>query len=145
MPIVRALVCTAFVIAMVVTATRGAEVEPRIAVIVGKTSFIERVTTDDLRELYLRRRRVWRNGERALPVNLPPGTAERERFSARVLGRRTDDLRSYWNARWFEGITPPPVLPTPAAVCAFVNAEPAAIGYVPFDEAGDCRTLLVLD
>jgi hypothetical protein len=118
---------------------------PAIAVIVGKTSFIDRVTTDELHELYLRRRRVWRNGARALPVNLPPGTPARDRFSVRVLGRRTDDLLAYWNARWFEGITPPPVLPTPAAVCAFVSAEPRAIGYVPVDDTGECRTLLILE
>ena len=69
----------------------------------------------------------------------------RSRFSVLVLGRRVDDLLTYWNARWFEGITPPPVLATPAAVCAFVSAEPAAIGYVPADDTGECRTLLLLE
>lgn len=131
-------------LALSATSIAAAEVEQGIAVIVGQKSFVERVTADDLRELYLRRRRVWRNGERALPVNLPAGTADRDRFSMLVLGRRTDDLVGYWNARWFEGITPPPVLPTAAAVRAFVTAEPAAIGYVPADQTGACRTLLVL-
>src|SRR5581483_1646117 len=52
---------------------RAAEIAgaPRIAVVVGRKSFVTDVTVDDLRELYLRRRRVWPNGRRAIPVNLP--------------------------------------------------------------------------
>ena len=117
-----------------------------IAVIVGTRSAVERVSNDDLRELYLRRRRVWPNGVPAIPVNLPASHPVRERFSTVVLGRATQDLLSYWNARYFEGITPPIVLPSPAAVRAYVAVEPGAIGYVPLtDVDGTCRTLLVLN
>jgi len=121
------------------------EAGPAIAVIVGRDSFITRVSMDDLRELYLRRRRVWPNGERAIPINLPPDNPLRERFSRLVLGRSAQDLLTYWNARYFEGITPPTVLPSSAAVRAYLAAEPAAIGYVPTADVDDtCRTLLVL-
>lgn len=123
-----------------------AEQAPRIAVIVSKSSPVEHVSKDDLRELYLRRRRLWDDGERALPVNLPAGNPVRERFSRLVLGRSSDELVAYWNGRYFEGITPPPVLPTPTAVNAFVADEPNAIGYVPADEAGsECRVVLLLE
>ena len=44
-----------------------------IAVVVGRESFVTHVSKDDLREIYLRRQRVWPNGARALPINLPPG------------------------------------------------------------------------
>ena len=118
---------------------------PAIAVIVGKRSFVTAVSIDDLRELYLRRRRVWANGERAIPINLPADQPLRDRFSRIVLGRATRDLAPYWNARYFEGITPPTVLPSAAAVRVYVAAEPSAIGYVPTSEVdGTCRTLLVL-
>ena len=123
----------------------ASEAGPAIAVIVGRDSFITRVSMDDLRELYLRRRRVWPNGERAIPINLPPDNPLRERFSRLVLGRSAQDLLTYWNARYFEGITPPTVLPSSAAVRAYLAAEPAAIGYVPTADVDDtCRTLLVL-
>ena len=132
-----------------VAAQFGARAEdvatPAIAVIVGQQSFLTQVSVDDLRELYLRRRRVWPNGRRAIPINLPPDHPLRERFSRIVLGRSMQDLVPYWNARYFEGITPPTVLPSPAAVRAYLAAEPAAIGYVPVSEAdGTCRTLLLL-
>ena len=124
-------------------------VEPRprrIAVIVGKGSFVPAVSVDDLRELSLRRSRLWPNGQRAIPINLPPGNPARERFSQRVLGRSTQDLVSYWDARYFEGIAPPLVLQSPAAIRTYLAAEPAAIAYVPAEEVDEtCRTLLVLD
>jgi hypothetical protein len=124
----------------------AAEQTTKIAVIVSKSSRVEHVSKDDLRELYLRRRRLWDDGERVLPVNLPSGNPVRERFSRLVLGRSSQELVAYWNARYFEGITPPAVLPTPAAVRAYVADEPNAIGYVPADEAGtDCRVVMVLE
>ena|SRR2546422_11558901 len=132
-----------------VAAQFGARAEdvatPAIAVIVGQQSFLTQVSVDDLRELYLRRRRVWPNGRRAIPINLPPDHPLRERFSRIVLGRSMQDLVPYWNARYFEGITPPTVLSSPAAIRAYLAVEPAAIGYVPAADVDEtCRTLLVL-
>ena len=125
----------------------GAEGDrPPIAVVVGRQSFLQEMTKDDLREVYLRRQRLWPNGTRAIPVNLPPSNPLREQFSRSVLGRSTQDLVTYWNDRYFEGITPPLVLPSAAAVLAYLAVEPAAIGYVALADADDsCRILLVLD
>jgi hypothetical protein len=118
-----------------------------IAVVVGRASRIEGVTLDVLRDLYLRRIRVWPDGSRVLPVNLPADAPLRETFSKRVLGRPPRELASYWNRRWFEGIQPPLVLRTPEAVCAYVGVEPNAIGYVPLADVDRtaCRALLVLE
>jgi hypothetical protein len=118
---------------------------PAIAVIVGQKSFLTEISVDDLRELYLRRRRVWPNGRRAVPINLPADHPIREQFSRTVLGRTMRDMVPYWNARYFEGITPPTVLQSPAAIRGYLEAEPGAIAYVPVGEVDEtCRTLLVL-
>ncbi len=126
----------------------GAEDEPSatpIAVVVGRESFLKEITKDVLREVYLRRQRLWPNGTRAIPVNLPPSNPLREKFSRSVLGRSTQDLVAYWNDRYFEGITPPAVLPSPAAVLVYLAVEPAAIGYLALSDVDDtCRVLLVL-
>ena len=117
-----------------------------IAVVVGHGSDVRDVTLDTLRELYLRRRRVWPSGNRVIPVNLPADTEVRATFSKRVLGRSPDDLAGYWNRRYFEGVQPPLVLQTPQAVCAYVAVERDAIGYVPLDEVdrAACRVVLVI-
>jgi ABC-type phosphate transport system substrate-binding protein len=117
-----------------------------IAVVVGRDSPITGVTPDTLREVYLRRQRVWPDGSRVIPVNLPVDSPARRTFSEEILGRSPRELGGYWNRRWFEGVRPPLVLQTPKAVCAYVAVEPTAIGYV---EAGvvdpaTCRVLLEL-
>lgn len=129
-------------------AIQAADPEPpgTIAVVVGIGSAVKDVTVDTLRELYLRRRRLWPDGEGVIPINLPPDTDIRETFSKRVLGRAPRDLASYWNRRYFEGIRPPVVLRSADAVCAYVAVEPTAIGYLPLanvDQAA-CRVVLTL-
>ena len=139
----------ALVVAALLADTSSAE-EPggagRLAVIVGRTSVVEDITLDTLRELYLRRRRVWPDGRAAIPVNLPPDSEARKAFSTRVLGRPPEDLVGYWNRRYFEGIRPPLVLRTPEAVAAYVAVEPTAIGYVRLEDVDRdaCRVILVL-
>ena len=114
-----------------------------IAIVVGTTSPIRGLTVDGLREVYLRRRRIWPDGTPSLPVNLPADHPVRRAFSMRVLGRLPEDLQSYWGRLSFEGVRPPPVLQSAQAVCAYVAVEPSAIGYVPTNavDAAFCRVL----
>jgi hypothetical protein len=117
-----------------------------IAGVVGAESDVTEVTLDTLRELYLRRRRVWPDGSRVIPVNLPADSEVRKTFSKRVLGRPPQDLSGYWNRLYFDGIQPPLVLRTPEAVCAYLAVEPKAIGYMRADDVdrSACRILLLL-
>jgi hypothetical protein len=137
-------------VAVLVSATfaHGDDSAPagRIAVVVGRHSVVDAVSQDTLRDVYLRRQRVWAEGARAIPVNLPAGNPVRERFSRLVLGRSTQQLVPYWNARYFEGIMPPAVLPSAAAIRAYLNAEPGSIAYLAEEDIdGSCRPLLWLD
>jgi len=117
-----------------------------IAVIVGEKSPIRHVSLDDLRELYLKRRRQWPNGDPVVPMNLPVGDPTRAAFSKLVLGRDPKQLLSYWDRQYYDGIRPPIVLPSASAVRAYVEADANAIGYVPASEAvGACRVLLKLE
>jgi hypothetical protein len=127
----------------------GAEQEasPRaIAIVVGRASTVTSVTKDVVRDLYLRRQRLWADGTRAVPVNLPPTNPARDEFSRLILGRSTRDMVDYWNARYFEGTTPPQVLPSSEAIRRFLAAEPGAIAYLPIADVDDtCRVLFVLE
>lgn len=139
------MVAIAWLLAARVGSGADAPAPVAIAVVVGEKSPIHDVSLDDLRELFLRRRRIWPDGRAAIPVNLPADNPVRQRFSRLVLGRSVDDLAAYWNARYFEGVAPPAVLPSASAVRAYVAVEPGAIGYVPAAEVdATCRTLLVL-
>ena len=135
-------------LALLAVNVRGTEPDPTtgIAVVVGSTSPVRSVNVDELRELYLRRRRVWPDGSPAVPVNLPADNAMRIAFSRRVLGRSPVELESYWRGLYLEGLRPPLVLRTGQAVCAYVAVEASAIGYLRRDEIDPsaCRVVFAL-
>jgi hypothetical protein len=138
----------AFVVATIlgIASRATAERAPALVVVVGKDSPIRAVTLDTVRDVFLRRQRLWPDGSRAMPVNLPADTPERRAFSERVLGRLPVELVDYWNRLYFEGIRPPLVLRSPDAVCAYVATEPAALAYVPVTgvDTTSCRVVLEL-
>lgn len=125
----------------------AAESAPEIAIVVGIDSPLEDVGLDTLRDLYLRRQRLWSGGASASPVNLPGDDPVRRAFSRRILGRTPDELVGYWNRRYFEGVRPPLVLQSPRAVCAYLATEPGGVGYVPADEVDQdtCRVVRLIE
>jgi len=139
---VRSLVASFVVLAAGVRAPAALE----LAVVVGTDSPIEAVDLDELRDLYLRRQRLWPGGMSAVPVNLPADDPLRRSFSRRILGRAPNELVGYWNRRYFEGIRPPLVLQSGRAVCAYLATEPGAVGYVPTDavDRESCRVVRMI-
>ncbi len=138
--VVAALACVNIAYAL------GSGATGRIAVVVGRGSTVTEISKDTLRDVYLRRQRVWSDGSRAIPVNLPPDNDVRQRFSDLVLGRSPQDLVAYWNARYFEGIMPPVVISSAAAIRAYLSAQPGAIAYLAEEDVDEtCRTLLWLE
>ena len=137
-----------FVVGAVFGVASRAPAEPELALVlvVGKDSPIRAVTLDTVRDVFLRRQRLWPDGSRAMPVNLPADSPERRVFSERVLGRLPVELIDYWNRLYFDGIRPPLVLRSPDAVCAYVATEPAALAYVPAGAVNkaSCRVVLEL-
>jgi hypothetical protein len=142
-PIRRATLAPVALLLLAVTVAKATEKPAPLAVVVGRSSSVTSVSLDELREIYLRRRRLWPGGAAIVAINLPADNSARERFSRRVLGRAPADLLSYWNARYFEGITPPLVLQTPAAVRAYLQHQPEAIGYLPRSEVDDSLRIVL--
>jgi ABC-type phosphate transport system substrate-binding protein len=83
-----------------------------------------------LRNIYLKRIFVDGRGQRLTPVNLPSGAALREAFAHTILRMDDGQLQDYWDKQYFQGVSPPYVLASPAAVVQFVAKTPGAIGYV---------------
>jgi hypothetical protein len=85
---------------------------------------------DDVRRIFLMRRRLWRDGSRVFPVNLPATSATRLSFSRAMLGRTPRELTEYFNDLYFHGTRPPPVLESDEAVLLYVARTRGAVGYV---------------
>lgn len=114
------------------SASRGASArgESRLAIVVNAQSPAPSLDRAALRRIFLLRQRLWSDGTRAAPVNLPAETPLREQFSRTVLGGGSRDFATYWNDLYFHGTQPPPTVASEQAVLLFVARTPGAVGYV---------------
>ena len=107
---------------------RGGE---EFVLIVNPENPIDEVSSDFAAEAFLKKTTRWRNGETIRPVDLPPDSATRRRFSRAVLKRSVAAVRSYWQQRIFTGRdVPPPELESDEAVVRYVTKHVGAVGYV---------------
>ena len=129
--------------ALLATGPVGAGDTPLVVIV--HPSRTDTLGLSDLAGIYLRKRRLWDDGAPIVPLNRESGSAARETFSVRVLGSDSAHLASYWNDAYFNGIFPPAVLSSSAAVKRYVANEPQAIGYIdPADVDDSVRVVLTL-
>ena len=136
----------ALALLLAVAAPRGAPAgDTRLVVIVHPDRRIA-LDPEDVARIYLRRQRFWEDGAPVVPINLPSGSALRERFSRRVLRQSESRLAEYWNRRYFDGVLPPPTLASTEAVRRYVADDRNAVGYVPETELdGTVRVLFPVE
>lgn len=130
---------------LILAPTNIAGQESRMAVIVHPNRRAE-LSTDEVAQIYLRRKRFWNDGTPIVPLNLPSPAPLRTRFSRLVLQQTEPRLADYWNRLYFDGILPPATLASTEAVLRYVASDPNAIGYVPISEVdGSVRVVLHLE
>jgi hypothetical protein len=89
------------------------------------------ITRDTATQTFLRKVSSWSHGGVIRPVDLPPASPTREKFSQEVLARSVAAVRSYWLQIIFAGRgVPPPELKSDDEVISYVLREPGSIGYV---------------
>lgn len=93
-------------------------------------------------QIYLKKRRYWRDGSTIVPVNREAGSTARSSFSRAVLRSDVEHHGAYWNRQYFQGILPPITLASSEAVLRFVAEDTRAVGYVPASLA-DVRVRVV--
>jgi len=112
-------------------------------VVVNLSNKTQRLKRAALESMYLRTTRFWTDGTPVLPINLPSRDPVRSSFSEHTLHLDTDALATYWNRQYFQGVLPPLVLQSSAAVRAYVARTHGAIGYLRAADADE--TVRVLD
>jgi len=103
---------------------------PAWKVIVHPSNTQRSMTPAELERIYRRRTKFWLGGGAIVPLNLPGEDPLRRAFTLEVLHLDEDELATYWNREYFQGVPPPVVLQSSQSVRAYVAATPNAIGYV---------------
>ena len=90
----------------------------------------EKITPKLLRKIYLKRKVLWEDKTRIVPVNLPSRSTLRAQFTKEILRMEHKDLVVYWNEQHYKGVRPPVVVDSETAVKAFVREVKGAVGYI---------------
>lgn len=128
----RTLAAWLVVVFLTAFGTRGLAEDLKFKVIVHPDNPATSVSRGFLRDAFLKKSTEWAGGEAILPVDLSWRFAERSVFTEQVLQKTPAQVKNYWNQQIFSGKgVPPPEADSPAAVIAYVLANPGAIGYIP--------------
>ena len=102
----------------------------QVAVIVSRQAPTTAIDRNLLRSVFLKKVFLDSANHVYVPVNLPPDSRLRHDFTVAVIHLDEPQLQGYWNRQYFQGVSPPFVLGSQAAVVDFVAKTPAAVGYV---------------
>ena len=85
----------------------------------------------DVEQIFLGKISTFPDGSKAVPIDQNEGSASRDAFNDRVLGKSASQLKAYWSRLIFTGKgTPPKESGNDAEVKALVADNPNLVGYV---------------
>lgn len=113
-------------------------------VVVNARSGVERLSEDEVINIFLGRYRQFPGGLAAQPIDLADTHPDKARFYNGLVGKNLADIRAYWARLVFSGKTAPPLqLASPEEVLERVAAERGAIGYLERSRA-DGRVRIIM-
>ena len=81
-----------------------------IVVIVNQKIGVDKLSREEVIDIFLGRNRRLSSGVTALPLDLPGTSPEREQFYSRLTGRSLSEINAYWARLTFSGRASPPAL-----------------------------------
>jgi ABC-type phosphate transport system substrate-binding protein len=89
------------------------------------------LTTSEASKIFLLKSKKFPSGGKVVPIDLAAGDTK-DAFYQATTKKSSQQLKSYWSRLIFTGKgQPPKEEPNAAAVIAYVEANPDAVGYVP--------------
>jgi ABC-type phosphate transport system substrate-binding protein len=102
-----------------------------VVVIVSSRSTVTSLTAEQTTKIFLGKVVTFPNGQDALPIDQPEGSAVRDEFYAKVVHKNPSQLTAYWAKVIFTGDgRPPNLLADSLAVRKAIAHDPNAIGYI---------------
>ena len=116
-----------------------------LVVVANPRSGIERLTQEDVINIYLGRYRRLASGITAEPIDLAGDTELKERFYRHLVGKTLAEINAYWARLVFSGKTRPPLaLDSVEAALQRVATQSGALAYVERAQA-DKRVRVVFE
>jgi len=107
----------------------GAARTEELLIIVARNVSENHLPQKKVANIFLREQLINHQGERWVPVNLEPDNLLRIEFSEFFFDQRPEEMDSFWNIKYFQGISPPYVVKSQQSMLRFVASTPNAIGY----------------
>jgi len=109
----------------------GANETASIVVIVNPASGIEKLSRDEVIDIFLGRYRKLPTGRVAMPIDISNPNDERALFYKLLVSKSPAEISSYWARLVFSGKTSPPFqVPDARTAVELVESNPNAIAYV---------------
>jgi hypothetical protein len=143
----RASCMAAFALAAAMTWSTNpgpsAQTAVRLAVIANPGVPVKRLGTSELAAIYSRTTRTWKDGTAIRPLNLQPGSPEREAFDRAVLHLEPEQSAQFWVDKMVRGEEgAPKSISKVDIVLRLVPTVAGAIAYVPEDRVEDKGRIL---
>jgi ABC-type phosphate transport system substrate-binding protein len=121
-------------IAVMLAATAARAEKTVLAVVVDKDNPKAEISTDELRAVFLGQQKEWTDGARAVPLDLPANTPERDLFNTVVLDMDQGQVDRFWVDQRVRGTgTAPRVAPTPGSLVKLAGKVRGLVAYVPLN------------
>ncbi len=115
-----------------------------VVVIVHPSNALTEISVDDVKKIYLGKKKFFPGGAKVIPGDQPKGTQSRKFFYGGIIGKSEAKLKSYWSRLIFTGKgTPPKIIGFDRIVKEWVASQPQAMGYIMRSAADD--TVKILD
>ncbi len=118
-----------------------------LAVIVNKTNAVQKLSSRDLRSIFLGEKDNWSDGTKIFAVSLPVERPETRAVLRKICGMSESDFTRFFLMMNFQGksVSPPRMVRTSSAVRAFVASTPGAVGVIRVQDVDPTVRVMYLD
>lgn len=116
-----------------------------LVVVMRANTPVERLSKDEVTNIFLGRYRSLPSGMQAQPIDQPTGSGTRSIFYQRLVNKTQNEINAYWARLHFSGKTSPPMQSdSPKETLERLLANPGAISYMERSEV-DGRLRVVFE
>ncbi len=114
-----------------------------VVVIVNQKIGVNKMTRDEVINVFLGRNRQLASGVTALPLDLPSSSVERERFYLQLTGKSMNEINAYWARLIFSGrASPPTQVRNQEEAMQMVIDNRSAVAYVARSKVSSSATIV---